>query len=162
MSFKSIFSGIAKAEHSTVAWLEKELVAFENKAPAIEKVIDAGLSYIGPLLQMTLAFTGQEAAAGIVGKIVGQAQNDLKAASALVTDFGPTPTAASIFGAVEKNLQTLLTDAHVTGTQSVAAVTKVVNEVGVIGAAVGAAVTALGAAANPTPSTSSGSATTTA
>lgn len=149
MSFKSIFTGIAKAEHSTVAWLEKELAAFVGEAPTIEKVIDAGLSYIEPVLTLALDGVGDEAAATVVGNVIDEAQADLKAASALVTDFGPTPTAASIFKSVEANLQALLTASHVTSTQSVAAVNKAVSEVGVLGAAVEAAVTGIENAAKP-------------
>lgn len=147
----SIFSKIASAEHSTVAWLEKELAAFVQKAPAIEHVIDASLSYIGPVLSIALSATGEGAMVPIVNSVITQAQNDLKAASALVTDFGPTPTAASIFSAVEKNLGALLTAGHVTSTTSVAAVTKAVSEIGVLSAAVSAAVTGITAAATPAP-----------
>lgn len=149
-SFKSIFTGIAAAEHSTVAWLEKELAVFVKEAPAIEGVIDAGLSYVGPVLTIALDATGNEALATEAGKVIVQAQSDLKAASALVTDFGPTPTAASIFAAVEANLGALLTAGHVTNTTSVAAVTKAVTEVGVLGAAVSAAVAGIGKAASTT------------
>lgn len=142
-AFKSVFTGVEKAAGSTVAWLEKELVAFEQKAPAIEKVIDAGLAYIGPVLKLVLTDLGDTAASNEVTNIVGQAQNDLKAASALVTDFGATPTAASIFSSVATNLGALLTAGHVTSTQSVAAVNKAVDEIGVIGSAVQLAVEAL-------------------
>jgi hypothetical protein len=148
--FTSVFHGIAKAEHSTVAWLEKELAAFVGDAPKIEQVIDAGLSYVEPVLTLALDAVGDEAAANIVAKVIDEAQADLKAASALVTDFGPTPTAASIFAAVAENLQTLLTDGHVKSAQSVAAVTKAVTEVGVIGAAISTAVAGI-TAASTTP-----------
>lgn len=141
--FTSVFNGLVKAEHSTVAWLEKELVAFEKAAPTIEKVIDAGLAYIGPVLQLALTDVGKSDVADEVGNVVTQAQNDLKAASALVTDFGPTPTAASIFSSVEANLSALLTAGHVTSTVAVAAVNKAVAEIGLLGAAVGTAVAAL-------------------
>lgn len=139
----SIFTGIEKAIHSTVAWLEKELTALEGKAPQIEKVIDAGLAYIGPALQLALVSIGEPAAAALVGGVVAKAQNDLNAASALITDFGPTPTAASIFASVETNLNGLLAAGQITNPASIAAITKAVNEVGVLGAAISTAAGAI-------------------
>ncbi len=148
----SIFSAIVKAEHSTVAWLEKELTVFEKKAPAIAKVIDAGLSYINPVLQIALDALGKSEDAAIVGNVVSEAQKDLAVASATVTDFGPTPTAATIFGSVQANLSNLLTAGHVTNSTSVSAVNKVVNEVGVLGAAVSEAAAGITAAVNASTS----------
>ena len=146
----SIFTNITGAEHSTVAWLEKELTAFEKKAPTIEKVVDAGLSYVNPVLQIALDATGNAAAAAVVGNVVVEAQKDLAVASATITDFGATPTAVTIFGSVQANLSNLLTSGHVTSTTSVAAVTKAVSEVGILGAAVSVAATGIAAAATST------------
>lgn len=149
----SVFTKIAAAEHSTVAWLEKELALIEGEAPTIEKVIDTGLTYIGPVLQIALDAIDDPAAASLVGTVVTKAQADLKVVSALVTDFGPTPTAASMFASVQANLGGLLTAGQVTNAQSVAAVNKAVNEVGVLGAAVSTAAAQLKAAATPAPAT---------
>lgn len=143
----SIFSKIAAAEHSTVAWLEKELTLLEKKAPAIEKVIDVGLSYIGPVLQIALESIGDTAVAALVGKVISQAHSDLLVGSALVNDFGATPTAASIFESVKTNLSDLLTAGHVTSTVSVAAVNKAVNEIALLGTAISTAVTNVATAA---------------
>jgi hypothetical protein len=143
----SFFSTIANAEHSTIAWLEKELTAFEGKAPTIERVIDAGLTYVGPVLQIGLTAMGDAPEAALVGVVIGKAQVDLKAASALVTDFGPTPTAASMFSAVSSDLGSLLSAAQVKNTTTIATVTKAVNEVGMLGSAVQLAATQITAAA---------------
>lgn len=142
----SFLSGIENAAHSTIAWLEKELTAIEKKAPTIERVIDAGLSYIAPVLEIALTSIGDGAAATVVSAVVAKAQSDLLVASALVTDFGPTPTASSIFASVKTNLSGLLTASQVTSAGSVAAVTKAVNEVGILATAVSTAATAIGAA----------------
>lgn len=146
----SLFTSIASAEHSTMAWIEKELTALEGAEPKIEKVVDAGVSYIGPVLEIALDALGQTAAATEVGAIVSKAQTDLTAVNALITDFGPTPTAASVLASVKTNLSTILTDANVTNATSVAAVTKAVNEVGVLGSAISTAATAISAAATTT------------
>lgn len=142
----SFFSAIENAEHSTVVWLEKELAALEQKAPTIERVIDAGLTYVGPVLQIGLTAIGDAPEAALVGVVIAKAQADLKAASALVTDFGPTPTAASIFASVKTNLSSLLVAGQVSNSKTVAAVTKAVNEVGILGTAVQTAANAITAA----------------
>jgi hypothetical protein len=147
--FTKIETKIVSAEHSTFAWIEKELTAIHGEAPAIEKVINAILKYVGPVLQIALVASGNPAAAAAAGLIITEAKTDLAVASALVTDFGPTPTAASAFTSVQTNLSGLLTAGHVTSTQSVAAVTKAVSEVGVIASAVQVAATAISAAAAP-------------
>ena len=149
MSLVTLEKKFVTAEHSTVAWLETEITKIEGKAPAIEKVIDAGLKYVGLAAQVALDATGDPAAAAVVGSVVSEAQTDLAVASALVADFGPTPTAASDFAAVQTNLNGLLTAGHVTSATSVAAVTKAVSEVGVIATAVQTAATAIKAAAAP-------------
>jgi hypothetical protein len=147
MSLVTLEKKFVTAEHSTVAWLESEIATFEKKAPAIEKVIDAGLKYVGLAAQVALDETGDPAAAAVVGSVVNEAQTDLSVASALVADFGPTPTAATAFAAVATNLSGLLTAGHVTSTTAVAAVTKAVSEVGVIATAVQTAASAIKAAA---------------
>lgn len=143
----SIFTAIKNAEHSTVAWIEKELAALEKEAPTIERVIDAGLTYVGPVLQIGLTAIGDAPEAALVGTVIGKAQIDLKAASALVTDFGPTPTAASMFSAVSSDLGSLLSAAQVKNTTTIATVTKAVSEVGILAAAVQTAATAVSTAA---------------
>jgi hypothetical protein len=136
MSLKSIFDKVVGAEKSTAAWIEKELGKFAQEEPTIAKVIDAVLTYVTPVLKIALLATGDPLAAIVVGKVAAQAEADLSVASALVTDFGPTPTAASAFAAVAKNLGGLLTAGHVTSTTAVAAVTKAVSEIGLLGSAV--------------------------
>ena len=140
--------GLITDLHSTAALLEKELTAFEKKAPAIEKVIDSSLAYISPVLQLALTDIGDPAAATAVGAIVTKANNDLNAASALVADFGPTPTAASIFSAVSNNLSTILTDTNVKSATTTAAITKAVSEVGVLAASVSTAAAAVKSSAS--------------
>ena len=143
MSLATLEKKFVTAEHSTVAWLETTIAKIEGKAPAIEKVIDAGLKYVGLAAQIALTATGDPAAAAIVGDVVNEAQTDLAVASALVADFGPTPNAATAFAAVQTNLNGLLTAGHVKSTTAVAAVTKAVSEVGVIATAVQTAASAI-------------------
>jgi hypothetical protein len=142
----SIFTKIEGVEHSTIVWLDGELLKIEGAEPKIASLVDTGLTYITPCLQIALSAVGDPAAAAIVGSVSVQAQKDLAVASALVTDFGPTPTAASAFAAVQTNLSALLTAGHVTSATSVAAVTKAVSEVGVLATAVSTAATAISGA----------------
>lgn len=143
----SIFSKIASAEHTFAAYVEKELEKIEGEAPEIERVIDATLDYAGPALQLALSLTGNTVAAAAVGPIIAEAHKDLAVASALVYDFGPNPTAASMFKATAADLSGLLTAGHVTNATSIAAVTKVVANVGSLGSAVQLAAAAIAASA---------------
>lgn len=145
----SFFSAIEKAEHSTVAWLEKEITALENKAPTIERVVDAGIAYVGPLLQLALTSIGAGGAAAAINTVITAAQAKIHAASALITDFGPTPTAASMFSTVQTELSGILSLIDVKNTTAVSQVTKAVNEVGVLAAGVQTAAAAITAAAEP-------------
>jgi hypothetical protein len=146
------FTEVVGLEHTTMAWIEKTLAEVEGKAPGIEKIIDAGITYITPVLQIATNAAGDPALAAQIGAVSAQAKTDLAVASALVTDFGPTPTAASAFTAVQTNLGALLTAGHVKSAQSVAAVSKAMNEVGAIATAVQTAATAIGSAATQTGS----------
>jgi hypothetical protein len=144
----SIITKLESFDHTTVAFLEKVITEIEGKEPEIAQTIDTALTYVTPALQVALAATGDPAAAAVVGTVSAQAQKDLAVASAIVTDLGPSPTAAGLFTAVATNLSGLLTAGHVTSVQSVAAVTKAVSVVGTLASAVSAA-----AAAISTPAT---------
>jgi hypothetical protein len=145
----SFFSKLVAEEHTFAAWAEKELVALEQKAPKIEEIIDTTLKYVGPALQIGLTAIGDLPAAAATGLIIAEAHKDLIAASALVTDFGPTPTAASMFAAVKTNLSAILTTIKVTNPQTVATVTKSINEVGALATSVSAAASAIAAVVTP-------------
>ncbi|HEY5054672.1 MAG TPA: hypothetical protein VII58_00840 [Acidobacteriaceae bacterium] len=149
MNFQSLFAKVEGAEKSTMAFIEKTLAEVESKAPSIERVVDAGLEYVGPVLQIALAAEGQTALAADIGPIIAKAQNVLVATSATITDFGPTPTAASAFASVASNLGALLAAGQIKSPKSVAAVTKAVSEIGHLGSAVQVAAAAIAASALP-------------
>jgi len=143
MSLATIELKLELAEHSTAAWIQKTLLEVEGKAPEITSVVDTSIKYIGLCLQIGLGAAGNTAAASVVGTVAAQAQRDLTAVSATVADFGATPTAASAFAAIQTNLGTILTDANVKDPTTIASVTKAINEVGTLGAAVSTAATAI-------------------
>jgi hypothetical protein len=151
MSLETIVKKVIADEKSTAAWLEKEVTIIEGKAPTIEKVIDTTLTYVGPALTIALDALGETQLAADVTPLIIKAKTDLAVASALVTDLGPTPTAASAFADVATNLGGVLTAVKVSNPTTVAAVTKAVAEVGVLGAAVATAAAAIKASAAPTP-----------
>jgi hypothetical protein len=134
MNIGNIFKDVAKAEHTVAAWLEKELSVLYGNAPAITKVADAVLKYVGPALQIIVAAETGPAAAEEVGNIVREAQTDIAVASALIYDFGPTPQAANIIDGVVNNLNGLVTAGHVKNPANVAGLTKVVNSIGALSA----------------------------
>ena len=144
-----LITRLIKEEQSTASWIEKELARIEGAAPTIEKVIDATLTYIGPVLVIALDAVGDPALAVVVQAIVVESQKALAVASALVHDFGPTPTAATAFSAVATNLADILAVGKITSKTTVAAITKAVSEVGVVASAVQLAANAIATVAAP-------------
>ena len=116
--------------HTFGAWAEKELAALVGKAPAVEQVIASVLKYAGPALQTVVTAEAGAPAGELVGKAVADAQAGLTAASGLIYDFGASPSFASVVSSVQSNLSALLSAGHVTNSNSVATVTKVVTELG--------------------------------
>ena len=114
--------------HTFGAWAEKELALLVGKAPAIEQTVASILKYAGPALQTVVTVEAGAPAGAIVGKVIGDAQAGLIAASGLIYDFGASPSVASVIGSVQTNLSALLSAGHVTNSNSVATVTKVTTE----------------------------------
>jgi hypothetical protein len=147
----NFFSGIVAAEHTFVAFFTKEMVKLGKDEPKISAVVSAGVKYATGCLDIALPLVGYGAVVPAANAISAQIQQDLVTVNSLVYDFGPTPTAATMFASIKANLSSLLTDAHVTNPTSAAAVNKAINEVGALGAAIAAV-----PAANPTPAPASG------
>lgn len=116
--------------HTFGAWAEKELALLVGKAPAIEQTVASILKYAGPALQTVVTVEAGAPAGAIVGKVIGDAQAGLIAASGLIYDFGASPSVASVIGSVQTNLSALLSAGHVTNSNSVATVTKITTELG--------------------------------
>ena len=124
----SIFTNIAAAAHTFAGWCEKEWAAIYKVAPTVENILAATLKYAGPALQIVVTAEAGGAAGAVVGKALADAQAGLLAASALVYDFGATPSVSGVLTGVQSNLSGLLSAGHITNANSVAIVTKVVNE----------------------------------
>ena len=121
MSFLSALKGFG-------GWVAKEFTKVFNAAPTVEKVADTVLAYAAPALQIILGALDPPAAA-IAGPIIAEVQKDLHVASGLIFDFGATPTATSILGAVTKDLQGLLDAGHIKDTALQGKVTLVIQTV---------------------------------
>ena len=132
----SIFKDIASAEHTFAGWAEKEWTAVYKEAPTVEQVIAAVLKYAGPALQVVVSAELGNPAGEAVGKILGDTQAGLIAASGLVYDFGATPTVGGILSTVTSNLSSLLAAGHITNATSIATVTRIVNEINTVAAVV--------------------------
>jgi len=131
----SIFVNIANAAHSFAAWVEKEWTVVYKAEPKIEQILAAVLKYAGPALQMVVTAEAGGPAGAEVGKILADAQAGLLAASSLVCDFGASPTITGVLSSVQSSLGALLAAAKVTNPNSVAIVTRVVNELATLIAA---------------------------
>ena len=134
----SILSGIANAEHTFIAWCDKEWAIFLKAEPQLEQIADTTLKYVAGALQIAASIEASNPAIAEISKVINTAQTGITAASGLIADFGATPTASGILSAVASDLSELLAAAHITNAKSVAAVTKAVNETTVLVAAVNA------------------------
>ena len=144
MSFTSIIKSIEGAEHTFLGWIAKEYAALYKNEPTIEQIVDTTINYAEPALIILLDAAGGSAAAPEVTSIITEVQADLKVVSALIYDFGPTPTAATIAEGVQNNLNSLLTAGHVKDPATVAKLQLIIKTVGALA-------TAIAKAVNPAP-----------
>ena len=120
----SIFSSIASAAHTFVAWFEKEVTAFEKVAPSLEKSADAAFKYASTVLSIVQA---QVAPGSEAAKVLGEIVSDIKVASAVVYDAGAHPNIAGLIQTIVDNLGALLSAGHISNAGLVATITKVVS-----------------------------------
>lgn len=126
---------VISALHTFAGWFEKEWSALYKEQPKIDKILAATLKYVGPALQLVVTAEAGAPAGVFVGKVIGDAQAGLAAASGLVYDFGPSPTVGGVISSVNANLSGLLAADHITNPTSVANVTKIVSELAALEAA---------------------------
>jgi len=151
ISFAAIVADVEGAEKTFVGWMVKEYAALYKNEPTIEQVVDTTVSYVEPALIIVLDATGGAAIAPEVASVISEAQSDLKVASALIYDFGPTPTAASIAASVKANLQSIATSAHFKDAATLAKFTLIVNAVGTLATALANAIANATNTAAPAP-----------
>ncbi|HEX5234148.1 MAG TPA: hypothetical protein VFW25_02330 [Silvibacterium sp.] len=143
---QTFWQRIKADEHSFLAWWAKEFAKFRKGEPQIVEGLDALTKYAVPALDIAVAAAGGPAGIGAeAAGVIAEAQTGLSVASSLVDDFGPTPTAASVYGGIQSNLSGLLALDGVKNPTTVSAITKVVNLVGSTASAISAA----GKAATP-------------
>jgi hypothetical protein len=134
-SFSAIIAKIEGAEHTFMGWMVKGYQALYKNEPTIEKVVDMTVSYAEPALVIVLDAAGGGAAAPEVTEILNEAAADLKVVSALIYDFGPTPTAASIAQEVKDNLASLETAGHIKDPVTLAKLQLIIKTVGTLATA---------------------------
>jgi hypothetical protein len=141
-SIKVAINDIEKDEKTFVGFLVKEYAEFYKSEPTLIQTIDTTVSYVEDGLAIVLPLVGVGTLAGPIDAIVEEAVTDLNRASALVYDFGPSPNAASIFAAVQTNLATLETSAHITNPATIAKVKLIINAIGTVAQLIAKAVAA--------------------
>ena len=146
-SIKAVIIDIEKDEKTFVSFLVKEYAEFYKNEPTLIQTVDTTVSYVEDGLTIVLPLAGEGALAGPIDTIVEEAVTDLNRASALVYDFGPSPTAASIFAAVQTNLSTLETAGHITNPATIAKVKLIINAIGTVAQLIAKAVLAASAPA---------------
>lgn len=113
--------------HTFAAWAEKELGKLEKDAPAIEKTSDSILQYVGGAATILAGIEGGPAASAEVKSVVSGIQTGVVALGGLITDFGASPTAATIASSLAANAGSLLTASHITNPTSVAAANGIIT-----------------------------------
>jgi hypothetical protein len=141
-SIKAVISDIEGGAKTFVSFLTKEYASFYKNEPTLIQVIDTTVNYAEDGLAIVLPLAGAGTLAGPIDAIVEEAVTDLNRASALVYDFGPSPTAASIFAAVQTNLAALETAGHVTNPATIAKVKLIINAIGTVAQLIAKAVLA--------------------
>jgi hypothetical protein len=128
---------VVKEAKSFVGWFVKEEKKLAGAMPSIVKTSDTVLSYARMILPSILIAEGNAPAAAIAAGAVNIAQNiideagrDLTAVQGVIFDAGSNPSVVSSIKSVQKNLSTLVTDAHIKSDKSVGIVTKVINALG--------------------------------
>jgi hypothetical protein len=128
--------------HTFGQWAEKELEGLVKAEPKIEQVADSILKYVGGAATIIAGLEGGPAASTIVSGAVSEIQTGVVALSGLITDFGATPTAASMAASLATNAQSLLAAAEVKNPNSVKAATGIVTNLTNLATALTAAVPA--------------------
>lgn len=109
------------ALHTFGNWAEKELEKIVGEAPKIEQIADTTLTYVGGAAGVIAGLEGGPAASAAVAKFTSLVQTGIIALSGLITDFGATPTAASMAASLATNANALLAAAEVKNPNSVKA-----------------------------------------
>ena len=141
-SIKAVIIDIEGSEKTFVSFLVKEYAEFYKNEPTLIQTVDTVVSYTEDGLAIVLPLAGEGALAGPIDAIVEEAVTDLNRASALVYDFGPSPTAASIFAAVQSNLVALETAGHITNPATIAKLKLIINAIGTVAQLIAKAVAA--------------------
>ena len=142
-SIKAVISDIEGSEKTFVSFLVKEYAEFYKSEPTLIQTIDTTVSYTEDGLAIVLPLVpGAGTLVGPIDAIVEEAVTDLNRASALVYDFGPSPTAASIFAAVQANLAALETAGHITNPATIAKLKLIINAIGTVAQLIAKAVAA--------------------
>jgi hypothetical protein len=108
-------------------WAEGDLAKLVRADPSIEKVADTTLQYVGGAASIIAGLEGGPAASTAVTKFVSLIQNGVTALNGLITDFGATPTAASIASSLATTASELLAAAQVKNPTSVTAGTAIIT-----------------------------------
>lgn len=128
---ETFWQKVQSFEHSFLAWWGNAFAKFQQEAPKIQQGLDAVSQYAVPALNIAVAAAGGPAAIGsTAAQVIADAQSGLSVASSLVNDFGPTPTAATVYNGVAANLQSILALDGVKNPTTQNAITKVVGLAG--------------------------------
>jgi len=119
---------LKNAEHTFCNWAKNEVTKILGEAPTFLQIADTTLAYAGPVLVTLLQPIAGSAVSGEVQSVISESIQDITVVRAVITDAGPTPSAASMIASIQNNLAAALTAGHITNPASVALVNKVLKE----------------------------------
>ena len=118
---------LISALHTFASWAEGELAKLVKDEPKIEHVADTVLTYVGGAASIIAGIEGGTAASTAVSGVLTGIRTGVTALSGLITDFGPTPTAATLAASIAANANSLLTAGHVTNPVSLKAANGIIT-----------------------------------
>ncbi len=123
-------------EHTAAAWIDKELTKALKFALKSTTVVYSVLSYSAILIEVVVKQIAGTAAETEATAILTEILSLLAAAKSALYDVQDVTSVGSLLDTVIANLNTILTDAHITNSNSVALITKVLKSLDAIAKAI--------------------------
>lgn len=114
-------------EHTAAAWIDKELTKGLKFALKSTTIVYGVLSYASTIIEKVVGLVKGTATEKEVTEILSEALSLLAAAKSAIYDTQDVTTIGSLLDKIIANLNTILTDAHITNADHVALITKVLK-----------------------------------
>jgi len=114
-------------EHTAASWIDKQLTKVLKLGLKSTSVVYSVLTYASTLIEVVVGQIGGTAAEAESVTVLTEVLSLLAAAKAALYDVQDVTSIGTLLDTIVTNLSTILTDAHITNSTSVALITKVVK-----------------------------------